>query len=347
MKRSKKSCISALLLAILLILSACSKPAPSSATPEISTWQEQYDLGMRYLSEGNYEEAIIAFTAAIEIDPKQAPAYVGRGDAYIGSGETEETLALAQADYEIALEFDNQLVEVYKKLAEVYVSRGEFERAKAVLSIGYELTQSEVLAEHQRKMEISQVTERQLLDGFPKEERIDMPDGSGRYTITEYNKYGDKIKLVNYSAIGEITATYHWEYDEQGTVLQKDIYYPQAEADEQRTVSIHEHYDKEERIVFSVINISNGDSTTATYTYQEDGASVQVYIQLKYSIYTHDAGFSYVMKSTNNYIQIGSLSSQPNGIDSCTIFEFIRLPREQNYLHNNIISETEILLNER
>ena len=58
------------------------------------SWQEQYDLGVRYLSEGNYEEAIIAFTAAIEIDPNRAEAYVGRGDAYIGSGETEENLSL-------------------------------------------------------------------------------------------------------------------------------------------------------------------------------------------------------------------------------------------------------------
>lgn len=37
-----------------------------SGTDTTLTWQEQYDLGLRYLSEGNYEEAIIAFTAAIE-----------------------------------------------------------------------------------------------------------------------------------------------------------------------------------------------------------------------------------------------------------------------------------------
>ena len=37
-------------------------------------WQEQYDLGQKYLTDGNYEEAILAFTAAIEIDPKRAPA---------------------------------------------------------------------------------------------------------------------------------------------------------------------------------------------------------------------------------------------------------------------------------
>lgn len=63
----------------ILLLAGCGK----SNSP--TTWQEQYDLGVRYLSEGNYEEAIIAFTAAIEIDPKRAEAYVGRGDAYVGS----------------------------------------------------------------------------------------------------------------------------------------------------------------------------------------------------------------------------------------------------------------------
>ncbi len=74
------SCLS---LCLLIILSACGPKAP--------TWQEQYDLGVRYLEEGNYEEAIIAFTAAIEIDPR-AESYLGRGQAYMLSGGTEETV---------------------------------------------------------------------------------------------------------------------------------------------------------------------------------------------------------------------------------------------------------------
>lgn len=53
------------------------------------TWDEQYDLGVRYLSEGNYEEAILAFTAAIEIDPKRPEAYWGIADAYIGAGDLD------------------------------------------------------------------------------------------------------------------------------------------------------------------------------------------------------------------------------------------------------------------
>ena len=65
-----KRCVDVFLACIILILSisACGQTGP--------TWQEQYDLGIRYLSEGNYEEAIIAFTAAIEIDPKQVDAYL-------------------------------------------------------------------------------------------------------------------------------------------------------------------------------------------------------------------------------------------------------------------------------
>ena len=74
--------ITAFLLTALLLLSL-------AACGEKDAWQEQYDLGMRYLNEGNYEEAVIAFTAAIEIDPKRPEAYLGLADAYIGAGDLD------------------------------------------------------------------------------------------------------------------------------------------------------------------------------------------------------------------------------------------------------------------
>ena len=62
---------------LLLTLAACQK-APEAAEPadEAPGWQAKFDLGVRYLSEGNYEEAILAFAAAIEIDPRNADAYL-------------------------------------------------------------------------------------------------------------------------------------------------------------------------------------------------------------------------------------------------------------------------------
>ena len=82
----KKLCGVLGILMLLALAAACGK----STTEK---WQEQYDLGQQYLLEESYEEAIVAFTAAIEIEPNQAGAYIGRGNAYILSGETEEHLA--------------------------------------------------------------------------------------------------------------------------------------------------------------------------------------------------------------------------------------------------------------
>ena len=65
-------------------------------------WQEQYDLGIKYLMEENYEGAILAFTTAIKIDPKMPEVYIGRGDAYIGLSSiegTEETDKNAYRDF--------------------------------------------------------------------------------------------------------------------------------------------------------------------------------------------------------------------------------------------------------
>lgn len=70
------------LLIIAIGLDACSQNQEAQ-------WQEQYDLGIRYLSEGNYEEAIIAFTTAIEIDPKMSETYLALGNLYIELGDYE------------------------------------------------------------------------------------------------------------------------------------------------------------------------------------------------------------------------------------------------------------------
>jgi len=105
---------------------------------KIPTWQEQYDLGVHYLEESNYEEAIIAFSSDIEIDPKQTPAY--GGDAYIGSGEAEENFMAAQVDYEKAIELGKIGAEIYMKLADIHITLGNTDAAITILEQGYGTT---------------------------------------------------------------------------------------------------------------------------------------------------------------------------------------------------------------
>lgn len=71
---------------LAVLLCACGKGVSKPS------WQEQYDLGVRYLTEGNYEEAIIAFTAAIEIDSKKADAYLKLAQVYTAQDDSEKAL---------------------------------------------------------------------------------------------------------------------------------------------------------------------------------------------------------------------------------------------------------------
>lgn len=181
----------------------------SSAEPEL-TYQDYYDLGVRYLSEGNYQEAIIAFTAAIEIDPKQAPAYVGRGDAYVKSGETESNLTAAKADYEKAIEMDNTVAQTYLKLAEIYQKQGDEEAAKQILQQGFAATSSEEL--QNRILELSKLKPK---EGYPKTERMDW-GGSDKYSVIEYDKYGQNVHEIIYNVDGTISQEIISEYNEWG-----------------------------------------------------------------------------------------------------------------------------------
>ena len=148
--------ITALLTALALIFGLCA----CSKKNELSTWQEQYDLGVRYLSEGNYEEAVIAFTVAIEIDPKQTDAYLERAAAYIEIGE----LDLAIADCETAISIEDTNDEIYIRIAELFESVGRPDLAKEFLQQGFEKTASEEI--------------RERLDALAKENREPLGDST-------------------------------------------------------------------------------------------------------------------------------------------------------------------------
>lgn len=110
-------------ISLLFLLASCAQPASQVETA--NHWQEQYDLGMRYLAEGNYSEAIVAFTLAIEIDPKQAPAYVGRGDAYAGFVGTKQGESQARDNLEKAADDYGEAIELNPENADYYIKRGD------------------------------------------------------------------------------------------------------------------------------------------------------------------------------------------------------------------------------
>lgn len=88
-------CVFLTILMLTFILSSCGQKETAP------TWQKQYDLGMRYLSEGNYEEAIITFTSAIEINPKHAETYIHLSEAYEANDYLEDAISTLELGLDI------------------------------------------------------------------------------------------------------------------------------------------------------------------------------------------------------------------------------------------------------
>ncbi len=209
MKKLKTIC---LILITLLTLTACGG----------DKWQESYDLGMRYLSEGNYAEAIIAFDKAIKIDPKQPMAYVGRADAHIGSGETDDNLALAFADYTAAIELDETNANAWLGLADVYIRQGEFDKAMETLQEALVKTNNaDIIANKLAEIEAGNFTDSS--GNIRRSNSFDAYGNLKHYHIYFYDEKNRLSMATSFKANGEQTGHAEAVYNEAGQAI-IDIY---------------------------------------------------------------------------------------------------------------------------
>ena len=207
----KKLCGVLGILMLLALAAACGK----STTEK---WQEQYDLGQQYLLEENYEGAIVAFTEAIEIDPNQADAYIGRGNAYILSGETEEHLAQALADYQQVLELDETNAQAYLGIADIYIRQGEYDAALEILKEGQEKTGgNEEIVE--KIAEIESGIYRDSASNIRRQNGYDETGALQWYHEFTYNSDGTQASVTSYDDAGNQTGHVDLKYREDGQAL--------------------------------------------------------------------------------------------------------------------------------
>ena len=204
-KKSRKWFVIIPIVVILGILAALAALHFYNEYQKDQEYQSQLDTGLRFLGDGDYEEAILAFEAAIDIRPR-ADAYLGRGDAYMGLGRYRD----AQKDYETALELDPKNPEVYLALAKVYLERGREKDALNILEQGFSETGDQRLSDWLEELKrlyggnssLSGAVSEYLreggtallpgatvrlyveVDGEPKLGRVETTDGEGRFSMT-------------------------------------------------------------------------------------------------------------------------------------------------------------------
>ena len=97
------------LLVAALLVAGCGK----SVEKQIA---EQLELGNKYLTEASYEQAIVAFNKVIELDPKQADAYIGLTQVYVETADFEKAVQILENGKEYLEDsYDERLKEVHKE----------------------------------------------------------------------------------------------------------------------------------------------------------------------------------------------------------------------------------------
>lgn len=91
-----------------------------------------YHIGEIYRFQGLTDQASAAYDASIQIDPKFAPAYLGKGRAFLMVSPPK--LNKARQNFEKVLELDPRLYEAYFELASLALSDGDADKALAYLA---------------------------------------------------------------------------------------------------------------------------------------------------------------------------------------------------------------------
>ena len=87
------------IIAVLVIVAVVVVVFKISSSGKDRKLQEQLELGEKYISELDYEQAIVAYEVAIEIDPMSVDAYLGLADAYVKQGMYEKAIEVLENGY--------------------------------------------------------------------------------------------------------------------------------------------------------------------------------------------------------------------------------------------------------
>lgn len=97
---SKKNIIIVIAAAIVLIVGGVTAVAVTTNGFDFMGIRTTLQLADRYLSEQNYEQAVIEFEKVLKIEPMNVDAYLGLAEAYMALGETDKAVKVLEEGIE-------------------------------------------------------------------------------------------------------------------------------------------------------------------------------------------------------------------------------------------------------
>jgi tetratricopeptide (TPR) repeat protein len=120
--------ISSVLVLMILIVTGCATNFEKSS----KTFNA---IGYEYFKKGQYEQAILEYNNALELNPQYVEAYVNRGNAYEAMGVHKDAIR----DYNRAIELDPNYSGAYMNKGVVYARMGQYDQAISNISRGIDI----------------------------------------------------------------------------------------------------------------------------------------------------------------------------------------------------------------
>ena len=131
-------------------------------------YARQMEIGQKYLNENQYEEAVAAFTDALEILPDDEmaseqleTAYIGWSDSYVQKSRYQDAVGVLQRAIDAQGKRDGlteALTEDYLSYADSLIQAGNYDGAEAVLKEAAELVPGDAITQKQEELLIAKVS---------------------------------------------------------------------------------------------------------------------------------------------------------------------------------------------
>ena len=170
---------------------------------------EQLDLAERYLSELDYESAIAAYEAAIEIEPKCEEAYLGLADIYIEQEEYEKAADILEAGL---TQIDSETISSKQGEVEELLAEREKQVEEMLTSADGAPEEGNMLAEEETAAEGEGSVEEETAD----EEEVSAEEAAAAGSVP----YTVEMAAIANASVGDIVYFGNYEQDsnfENGT----------------------------------------------------------------------------------------------------------------------------------
>ncbi len=232
--------------------------------------RKQLELGQKYLSELNYEQAVAAFKEALNIEPGNADAQSGIVDTYVAwsadmVSQSEFEAAVAVLDEARTVLPDNQELndfeaDIYLKWAQEYEDSGDLEIAISILQEGLNKTNSaklqEKIEEYSRLLEQDEVPEETFSESETEVESEEEPE---LYRLVEGYYKAPSITLRE-------RISYEGDSIVDSTAYTRTVFEPTGEPNE------YKNYDREGQV--ATITVTGEDEYTYELREAESNASL-------------------------------------------------------------------------